>query len=82
MNECNVCSMNECNVIVSARLLAYAIGNIDQTNVKRRIAAGKIPQPDAYIAGRRTPSWTLAAIRAWNPAIANRIAEIDSQAAA
>ncbi len=67
---------NEEKTIVSCRLIGFALGGIDQSAVNRRVLAGKIPQPDAFMAGRRVPHWTLATIRAWNSAVADRVIEI------
>lgn len=69
---------DETKTIVSARLLGFALGNIDIGRVQHRIDSGKVPPPDAYVAGRRERAWTLAAIRQWNPLIAERIILIES----
>ncbi|HAO31833.1 MAG TPA: hypothetical protein DCQ84_02630 [Candidatus Competibacteraceae bacterium] len=69
---------DETKTIVSARMLGFALGNIDLGRVQRRVESGEVPQPDAYVAGRRARAWTLAAIRRWNPLIADRIILIES----
>lgn len=62
---------------VRLETLAAAAGMALNT-LRRLRVAGKIPQADAVIGGKRPPAraWKLSTIRAWNPHVADRCAAI------
>lgn len=70
--------MTHSDPAIRLETLAAALGVALQT-VRRARIAGKIPETDTVIKplfGQPARAWKLSTIRAWNPAVADRCAQL------
>lgn len=69
--------MTDQTSLVRAHMLATAIDRCEQV-IPMQVLKGSLPRPDAVIRDTRggvpARAWSLSALRAWNPRVADRCA--------